>query len=66
MSVQDIPRPTPPPPAVPDMARTVRVPDELWEKAAEIAAREGIKGGVSEVIRHYLRHYVDTAVEGSP
>lgn len=52
----DIPRPTP---AAPMETRTVRVTDELWDRARELAASEGVD--VSAVVRHYLQHYVDTA-----
>lgn len=37
--------------------RVIRVEDELWDAAAEQAARDGIP--LAEVIRHYLRAYVN-------
>jgi len=41
--------------------RTVRVSDDLWEKAQKVAAERG--ESISEVIRRSLEEYVDNVDE---
>lgn len=57
--------PTAPAPAkVPMVMRTLRVPEELWNAAAEKAASEDPPRGVTELVRDLLDLYRAGTIKG--